>query len=73
MGEVIPKALYSETMRLGDATLTVHVLDNGQRVIEDNAELRRVLDSLGAFLPEEPEPREVEDTGAACAGAKEAT
>jgi len=37
MEEKLPKAVYSGEMKLGSLTLKVHVLDNGQRIIEEQS------------------------------------
>lgn len=39
----IPTVVHTGTMDLCGFTLTVHNLSNGERVFEDNAELRRLL------------------------------
>lgn len=42
----IPQAIASDTLRIMGLDLTVHVLDNGQRVI-DADDLARFFDALG--------------------------
>ena len=44
--EKIPQAIATATVRIMGVDLTVHVLDNGQRVI-DGDDLARFFDALG--------------------------
>ncbi len=43
----LPRVTHSATVDVAGYLLTVHVLDNGQRVYEDTPELRRLLSDLG--------------------------
>ncbi len=42
----LPRVTHSATVDVAGYLLTVHVLDNGQRVYEDTPELRRLLADL---------------------------
>lgn len=46
----IPQAIASNTLRIGGLELTVHVLDNGQRVI-DMESFERFIDALHGGPP----------------------
>jgi hypothetical protein len=39
-GGALPRAVYSGTVILAGFEITTHMLDNGQRVLEDTPELR---------------------------------
>lgn len=43
----LPKAVYSGEIKLGDTILNVHVLDNGQRII-DQESMERFMEYLSS-------------------------
>lgn len=44
--EILPKSIAQNKMKIGDLEITVHVLDNGQRVIEQS-DFWKVMELLG--------------------------
>lgn len=46
----LPRAIASNTLRIGNLDLTVHVLDNGQRVI-DAESFQRFMDAIAGDVP----------------------
>ena len=46
MSDQLPKAIASSTMRILGVDLTVHVLDNGERVI-DAGDIERLFEAMG--------------------------
>ncbi len=46
MSDQLPKAIASSTLRILGVNLTVHVLDNGERVI-DAGDIKRLFEAMG--------------------------